>query len=97
MTNTRPTDDIAAFLSSLATDCFQVWRFNDAPEPLCDFADQGGDEDWVAVCPPAPPGQDWIDLPEWATLPGPFGSSTDELFKTDRDGRQWAILVGTHS
>lgn len=31
----------------------RVWRFDDAPEELRDLSHHGGDEDWLALIPPA--------------------------------------------
>lgn len=33
--------------------CIQVWRFDDAPPDLRALSDHGGDEDWLALIPPA--------------------------------------------
>ena len=67
-----------------------VWRFHQAPEEIKDLANQGGDEDWIALVPPDM-AEAWLP---WAETGSPFGVCEVAEIKLADGGK---ILVGTHS
>lgn len=67
----------------------KVWRFEDAPEELQELSANGGDEDWLAVVPPALAEEyiNWIESNQFGCfdtqrIPRPDGS---------------VIYIGSHS
>jgi hypothetical protein len=68
--------------------CYRVWRFHDAPEEMRALSYHGGDEDWIAHCPPG------SEEPYWASEGSQFGCcsvSRHDLI----DGS--FVLIGAHS
>lgn len=66
-----------------------VWRFCEAPEPLQNLSENGGDEDWLALVPPTMK-DDWIG---WLESPS-FGCSAVDEFNLG-DGS--AVKIGSHA
>lgn len=67
----------------------RVWCFYDAPEILRALSEHGGDEDWLALCPP---GSD--QSPPWAEEGGAFGCCDVRRHELD-DGS--VVLIGAHA
>ena len=68
----------------------QVWRWEDAPEDFRQMSKYGGDEEWVALVPPALAGEriGWIG--EGGT---PFGQHVQR--KALADGSE--LCIGAHA
>lgn len=67
----------------------RVWRFQDAPQELRDISEHGGDEDWLAVVPPAL-AEAWIGWLEH----GEFGAC-ETTKHTQIDGS--VVYIGAHA
>lgn len=67
----------------------RVWPFSDAPEIFRSLSKHGGDEDWLALCPPGSDQSPW-----WAESGTPFGCC-DVSSHTLDDGS--VVLIGAHS
>lgn len=69
----------------------KVWRFNEAPPELQALSGHGGDEDWLALVPPAL-GDAWI--PWLQDYCGQFGGcSTSEHKQPDGS----IVYIGAHA
>ena len=68
-----------------------VWRFHEAPEEIKQLANQGGDEDWIALVPPEMAKGTYIS---WAESGTGFGCCSVNEIPLDDGGR---ILVGCHA
>jgi hypothetical protein len=67
----------------------KVWKFHDAPEELQKLSQHGGDEDWLALVPPALK-DEWIP---WLDT-GTFGCcSIDKHLQEDGS----TVFIGAHA
>lgn len=77
-----------SFFSSLRTDCFMVWRFEQAPQWMqYALSDNGGDEDWITIVH-----KDAYDATAdfWIDKTGCCSRNTYEI-------DNWLIWVGCHA
>lgn len=78
----------ADFARKFEGTAIRVWRFTEAPEILRALSGHGGDEDWLALCPP---GSD--QSPSWAEGDA-FGCCDVSQHELD-DGS--VVLIGAHA
>ena len=70
----------------------KVWEFRDAPAYLRELSTHGGDEDWLAVLPPAYAD----DPPSWMWSGTGFGVGDVEFYNhPDCDG--YKVAIGAHA
>lgn len=68
-----------------------IWRFYDAPQELRDLSTNGGDEDWIAVLPPAYT-KEWI---LWMDEGTAFGRCRVDVFPhPSKEG--YEVRIGCH-
>ena len=85
---------VSAGRSSPEATVIRVWRFEDLPEDLRSLSDHGGDEDWLALIPPALAEDHigWCD--PYST--GPFGCcEISEYEHPQLPG--YVVRIGAHS
>jgi hypothetical protein len=68
----------------------KVWRFHDAPEYLRNLSTHGGDEDWLALIPPAMA----LKYVPWAETGTAFGVCEVSEHKLE-DGS--IVRIGAHA
>ena len=75
-----------------------VWEFHNAPEVLQKLSDNGGDEDWLAVCPPrfTENRNRFTVIPDWMTYGENFGCADVSEYKhPTKPG--YVVVIGSHA
>jgi hypothetical protein len=67
-----------------------VWHWKDAPQKLKELSPHGGDEDWLALCPP-----DYRWPPPWMDEGTAFGRCSVSEHKIPGEG--WVVRIGAHA